>query len=165
MNINSRNSFSLNFYKLIYVVLSLFVFGSLFLPWFSLSLFKVKGIEIEELGMYNLFSPLIIVALIVFDGIKKPISSSTQIVISILTSLQIVCNLYILKQLEINNSLIDLIKDISEVIQLIDLKDFLEVNKEIGFYLFFINLTLILVLPFPMILLSNRISNVSDSCN
>ncbi len=148
MNIYFRNSFSLNFYKLIYLVLSFFVFGSLFLPWFSLLVCKVNGNQIEKLEMFNMFCPLIIVALIGIDGIKKPISSSIQLVISILSSIQIIYNIYILKQFEINNSLIDLIKDISEVNPLIDLKDFLEVNYEIGVYLFFIFLTLILILPF-----------------
>jgi hypothetical protein len=148
MNIYFRNSFSLNFYKLLYLVLSLFVFGSLFLPWFSLLVYNVNGNQIEELEMFNMFCPLIIISLIVIDGIKKPISSSIQLVISILSSLQIICNIYILKQFEINNSFIALIKDISEGIPLIDLKDFLEVNYEIGVFLFFIFLTLILILPF-----------------
>ena len=163
MNIYSRNFFSLNFYKLIYLVLSLFVFGSLFLPWFSLSVFKVKGNQIEELEMFNIFCPLFILALIVVDGIKKPISSSIQLVISILTSLQIIYNIYILKQFEINDSLIALIKDISEVIPIIDLKDYLEVNYEIGFYLFFILLTLLLILPFFILFRSDSKLNSSDT--
>jgi hypothetical protein len=163
MNINSLNGFSLNFYKLIYTVLSLLVFGSLFLPWFSLSVYKASGNQIEELEMFNIFCPLMIIALIVSDGIKKPISSRIQFLISILTSIQIIYNIYILKQFEFNYSLIDLIKDFSEVIPIIDVKDFLEVNLEIGVYLFFIFLTLILILPFFNYFFSNKNLNRSDT--
>ena len=137
----------MNNQKLIYIILSSLVVGTSFLPWFSLSIYSVSGNEIEGLGIVNILCPALIIVLLVFDGINNQISSYIQLAMSLLSSGQIVYNVYVLKQFEFKSTLLDLVKDVSDAIPFINLNGLFEVNYEAGIYIFFGSIGMILILP------------------
>ena len=134
--------------KLINIILAIVVAGSLFLPWFSISIYSVNGSEIEGLGILNSLCPAIIIILMVVDGLKNPISSNIQLALSLLSAGLIVYNVYVLKQFEFKSSILDTLKDVTDLIPLIDLSGYFDVKYEAGIYLFFISIGMILILPF-----------------
>lgn len=138
----------MNNQKLIYIILSSLVVGTSFLPWFSLSIHSVSGNEIEGLGIVNILCPALFIVLLVFDGVKNQISSNIQLAMSLLSSGQIVYNVYVLKQFEFKSSILDTLKDVTDLIPLIDLSGYFDVKYEAGIYLFFISIGMILILPF-----------------
>jgi hypothetical protein len=133
--------------KLIYIILSSLVVGSSYLPWFSLSIYSVRGNEIEGLGILNALCPAIIIVLLFFDGLKNQISSNIQLAMSLLSSGQIVYNVYVLKQFEFKSSILDILKDVTDLIPLIDLSGYFDVKYEAGIYIFFGSIGMILILP------------------
>jgi len=133
--------------KLFIIFLCIIVAVSSFLPWISLSIYEVKGNEIEGLGIVNILCPVLIIVLVVIDGIKNQISSNIQLAISLLSAGQIVYNVYVLKQFEIKSTLLDLAKDVSDVIPFINLNGLFEVKYEAGIYIFFGSIGMILILP------------------
>ena len=133
--------------KLFIIFLCIIVAVSSFLPWISLSIYEVKGNEIEGLGIVNILCPVLIIVLVVIDGIKNQISSNIQLAISLLSAGQIVYNVYVLKQFEIKSTLLDLAKDVSDVIPFINLNGLFEVKYEAGIFIFFGSIGIILILP------------------
>jgi hypothetical protein len=133
--------------KLFIFFLCIIVAVSSFLPWISLSIYEVKGNEIEGLGIVNILCPVLIIVLLVIDGIKNQISSNIQLAISLLSAGQIVYNVYVLKQFEIKSTLLDLAKDVSDVIPFINLNGLFEVKYEAGIFIFFGSIGIILILP------------------
>jgi hypothetical protein len=133
--------------KLFIIFLCIIVAVSSFLPWISLSIYEVKGNEIEGLGIVNILCPVLIIVLLVIDGIKNQISSNIQLAISLLSAGQIVYNVYVLKQFEIKSTLLDLAKDVSDVIPFINLNGLFEVKYEAGIFIFFGSIGIILILP------------------
>jgi hypothetical protein len=133
--------------KLFIIFLCIIVAVSSFLPWISLSIYEVKGNEIEGLGIVNILCPVLIIVLLVIDGIKNQISSNIQLAISLLSAGQIVYNVYVLKQFEIKSTLLDLAKDVSDAIPFINLNGLFEVKYEAGIYIFFGSIGIILILP------------------
>jgi len=124
------------------------VAGSLFLPWFSISVYSVNGSEIEGLGILNSLCPAIMIIMMVVDGLKNPISSNIQLSISLLSAGLIIYNVYVLKQFEFKSSILDTAKDVADSIPFIDLNGLFEVKNEIGVYLFFSSLGVIQLVPF-----------------
>jgi hypothetical protein len=142
--------------KLINIILAIVVAGSLFLPWFSISIYSVNGSEIEGLGILNSLCPAIIIILMVVDGLKNPISSNIQLAISLLSAGLIIYNVYVLKQFEFKSSILDTAKDVVDSIPFIDLNGLFEVKNEVGVYLFFSSLGVMQLVPFVNYFLKSK---------
>ena len=142
--------------KLFNIILALVVAGSLFLPWFSISVYSVNGSEIEGLGILNSLCPAIIIILMVVDGLKNPISSNIQLAISLLSAGLIIYNVYVLKQFEFKSSILDTAKDVVDSIPFIDLNGLFEVKNEVGVYLFFSSLGVMQLVPFVNYFLKSK---------
>jgi hypothetical protein len=142
--------------KLINIILAIVVAGSLFLPWFSISIYSVNGSEIEGLGILNSLCPAIIIILMVVDGLKNPISSNIQLAISLLSAGLIIYNVYVLKQFEFKSSILDTAKDVVDYIPFIDLNGLFEVKNEVGVYLFFSSLGVMQLVPFVNYFLKSK---------
>lgn len=146
----------MNNQKLINIILAIVVAGSLFLPWFSLSIYSAKGSEIEGLGILNILCPAIMIILMVVDGLKNPISSNIQFSISLLSAGLIIYNVYVLKQFEFKSSILDTAKDVVDSIPFIDLNGLFEVKNEVGVYLFFSSLGVMQLVPFVYYFLKSK---------
>jgi hypothetical protein len=142
--------------KLINIILAIVVAGSLFLPWFSISIYSVNGSEIEGLGILNSLCPAIIIILMVVDGLKNPISSNIQLAICFLSAGLIIYNVYVLKQFEFKSSILDTAKDVVDSIPFIDLNGLFEVKNEVGVYLFFSSLGVMQLVPFVNYFLKSK---------